>query len=160
MTEHHVALKSLKREHEKLKEKEKILADILSALRGGYNPNYQDMAVLEAVRGWEEYAGLSHGDAQNEEGDDNAENSEEEKEEEEEVLDDGMWSAGRLDYDLDRLINVDHVNLLLEHDKHIGDETTKSVCTSNLLFACIFCMLILSSVRPLVVSSRCVASSI
>ncbi|KLO07499.1 endoplasmic reticulum protein [Schizopora paradoxa] len=127
LTEHHFALKSLKREHEKLKEKEKILADILSALRGGYNPNYQDMAVLEAVRGWEEYAGLSHGDAQNEEGDDNAENSEEGKEEAEEELEEGMWSAGRLDYDLDRLINVDHVNLLLEHDKHIGDETTKSV---------------------------------
>lgn len=127
MTEHHFALKSLKREHEKLKEKERILADILSALRGGYNPNYQDMAVLEAVRGWEEYAGLAHGDAQNDEGEDETEISNERKDEEEEVLEEGMWSAGRLDYDLDRLIETDHVNLILEHDKHVGHQTTKSV---------------------------------
>lgn len=135
MTEHHFALKSLKREHEKLKEKEKVLADILSALRGGYNPNYQDMAVLEAVRGWEEYAGLSQNAAQNEEGEDESENSDEGKDEEEEgTLEEGMWSAGRLDYDLDRVLNTDHVNLILEHDRHVGHQTTKSVCMSCFAF--------------------------
>jgi len=127
LTEHNFALKSLKREHEKLKEKEKILADILSALRGGYNPNYQDMAVLEAVRGWEEYAGLQHGEAKTEEGEDESGSSDEGTDEVEEVLEEGMWSSGRLDYDLDRLINTDHVNLIFEHDRHIGHQTTESV---------------------------------
>jgi len=48
---HHNALKSLQREHKKRLEREKQLSDILDTLRHGYNPNYQDMAVLEAVRG-------------------------------------------------------------------------------------------------------------
>jgi protein kinase C substrate 80K-H len=57
---HRKALKSLKREHDKHHEREKALGQILDTLRTGYNPNYQDMAVLEAVRGWEELAGLPH----------------------------------------------------------------------------------------------------
>ena len=55
-----MALRALKRSYEELLEKEKTLSDILSALRAGYNPNYQDMAVLNAVRGWEYHAGLPH----------------------------------------------------------------------------------------------------
>ena len=46
-------------EHQKHLEREKALGDILDSLRTGYNPNYQDMAVLEAVRGWEHFAGLT-----------------------------------------------------------------------------------------------------
>src|ERR1700758_2722806 len=68
---HHNALKSLQREHKKHLEREKQLSDILDTLRHGYNPNYQDMAVLEAVRGWEYLAGLPHiGEAEREEGSD------------------------------------------------------------------------------------------
>ncbi len=56
-----------------------------------------------------------------------------------------MWSAGRLDYDLDRLIETDHVNLILEHDKHVGHQTTKSVCMSRLVIGRLFRILILSN---------------
>lgn len=127
LQEHRFALKSLKRDYDKLKEKEKVLADILNALRGGYNPNYQDMAVLEAVRGWEEYAGISNTE---EEGTDDEDGTVTEKlVEEEEVLEEGMWSSARLEYDLDKVINQDHINLLVEHDKHIGHQTGASLCS-------------------------------
>ena len=89
--EHVMALRSLQREHKKHLEREKALGDILDNLRTGYNPNYQDMAVLEAVRGWEQLAGLPH---INDVGKDSTEDSEEElgsdeaAVEEEEELDD------------------------------------------------------------------------
>ncbi|KAF4616007.1 hypothetical protein D9613_011454 [Agrocybe pediades] len=112
------ALKSLKREYEKHLEREKSLGDILDTLRTGYNPNYQDMAVLEAVRGWEELAKLPH---INDVGKDNeaADNANEEPLEEEEVLEEGMWTADQLKYQLDAVINADPVSLLLEHEEHI-----------------------------------------
>src|ERR1700691_5665377 len=74
---HSNALKSLQREHQKALERTKALEEILSSLRAGYNPNYQDMAVLEAVRGWEYHAGLPHIT-----GEDNPEKEEEKGEEE------------------------------------------------------------------------------
>ena len=43
-----------------MKERDRTLGEILNTLREGYNPNYQDMAVLEAVRGWEVIEGLPH----------------------------------------------------------------------------------------------------
>ena len=50
--QHHYALRSLRREHQHLVEREKQLGDILNPLRSGYNPNYQDMAVLETIESW------------------------------------------------------------------------------------------------------------
>jgi protein kinase C substrate 80K-H len=48
---HSELLESLLVLHEAERQRLDILEDILSGLRTGYDPNYQDMAVLEAVRG-------------------------------------------------------------------------------------------------------------
>lgn len=119
---HASALKSLQREHKKHLEREKVLSEILDTLRAGYNPNYQDMAVLEAVRGWEHFAGLpSLNDRdQDKEKDETTEAAEEKKKEEEaEVLDEGEWTAEELEKDLEELLDTDYVSLLLEHDEHV-----------------------------------------
>lgn len=124
---HASALKSLQREHKKHLEREQQLGDILDALRKGYNPNYQDMAVLEAVRGWEYLAKLPHigveEDAQvaadlsvsDEEA--GIEEGEEEKKEEEVNEDD--WTEEDLKTGLDDLLNTDYVSLLMAHDEHV-----------------------------------------
>ncbi|KAF8211567.1 glucosidase II beta subunit-like-domain-containing protein [Mycena galopus ATCC 62051] len=124
---HASALKALQREHKKHLEREAQLGDILDALRKGYNPNYQDMAVLEAVRGWEFLAGLPHigveEDAQvaadlsvsDEEA--GIEASTETTEEEE--VDEDDWTAEELSTGLDELLNTDYVSLLLAHDDHV-----------------------------------------
>jgi protein kinase C substrate 80K-H len=123
---HHNALKSLQREHKKHLEREKALGNILDALRTGYNPNYQDMAVLEAVRGWEELAGLSHIGATEEV----KEGEIEEKVEAVEATEDlepGTWTAEQLNDELDALLEADHVSLLLEHEEHIQSPAEGSI---------------------------------
>jgi len=122
---HHTALKSLRKEHKKHLEKEKALGDILDALRTGYNPNYQDMAVLEAVRGWESLAGLPHINdvRKGEDGDEGTQVSAPEVEEEEE----GIWDADQIEKELDRLLKIDHISLLLEHDKVAVHPTSQSI---------------------------------
>jgi len=71
------------------------------------------MAVLEAVRGWEELAGLVHiGEAEKE-----AEGGEACDDEAATGAEDG-WIAEKLENDL-TLLNTDHVSLLLEHEEHI-----------------------------------------
>ncbi|KAH8113337.1 endoplasmic reticulum protein [Phellopilus nigrolimitatus] len=126
---HGAALRALKRAHEKLATREQTLADILSALRAGYNPNYQDMAVLEAVRGYEFYAGLPASNDRDRaadadgggDGEGDGEKSEVEKMmEEEEELGADEWTREQLDKDLGDLLDTDHVSLLLEHDEHVG----------------------------------------
>ncbi len=128
LVKHHQALKSLQKEHKKHVEREKALGDILDALRSKYNPNYQDMAVLEAVRGWEYYAGLPHINdvRKNEEGSDEEDAGETAAEEEEE-LEEGMWTKEQLEKDLDSLLNSNFESLLLEHENHIGAPTKESV---------------------------------
>ena len=121
---HRKALKSLKREHDKHLEREKALGEILGALRTGYNPNYQDMAVLEAVRGWEELAGLPH---INEVGKDEAAKVEVKSEGPEESVEPGMWSTSQLESGLNNLLETDHVSLLLEHENHIQAPQEDSV---------------------------------
>lgn len=134
---HVSALKSLQREHQKHLEREKALGDILDNLRTGYNPNYQDMAVLEAVRGWEQLAGLPHindvgKDAENENEDEDEEelgSDEAAVEEEEEEIEDGMWTAMQLEHQLDDLLNTDYEALLIEHDKLVGAPASPtSIC--------------------------------
>jgi len=112
---HRKALKSLWREHDNHLEREKALGQILDALRTGYNPNYQDMAVLEAVRGWEELAGLPH---INDVGKDE-EAKPEVKTEESTAEGEEIWPTSRLQSESDALLGADHVSLLLEHEEHI-----------------------------------------
>jgi len=126
---HHTALKSLQKEHKKHLEREKALGDILTSLRAGYNPNYQDMAVLEAVRGWEALAGLPHindvrkGDDGEAGTDTTAENPKTE-----DVEDEGLWNAAKIEKELDQLLKTDHVTLLLEHDQLVGPASAQSLC--------------------------------
>ncbi|CAH7671577.1 glycosyl hydrolases family 31-domain-containing protein [Phakopsora pachyrhizi] len=49
------AIESLDQKNEKLKKDLDQLNSILRDLKGGYNPNYQDMAVKGAVKGYEEW---------------------------------------------------------------------------------------------------------
>ena len=123
---HRKALKSLKREHDKHLEREKALGEILGALRTGYNPNYQDMAVLEAVRGWEELAGLPH---INDVGKDETAKTEVKSEENspEESVESGMWSTSQLESGLNELLESDHISLLLEHEEHIQAPQADSI---------------------------------
>ncbi|KAI5116540.1 hypothetical protein M0805_004323 [Coniferiporia weirii] len=130
--EHAAALKALKRAKEELAARERTLSDILSSLRAGYNPNYQDMAVLEAVRGYEYYAGLPSSNdrdrAKDEEAEAEAEiEEEEEKVEEAQKLEEGEWTKEQLEQGLDDLLDTDYVTLLLEHDQHVGIDSAQSI---------------------------------
>lgn len=122
---HHTALKSLRKEHKKHLEKEKALGDVLDTLRTGYNPNYQDMAVLEAVRGWESLAGLPHINDIHKGEDSSAETQARAPEVEEE--EEGIWNAAQIEEELDRLLKTDHITLLLEHDKIVAHPTSQSI---------------------------------
>ena len=92
------------------------------------------MAVLEAVRGWEELAGLPH---INDVGKDKeVENKDEAVKEEatsetEEPLEEGMWTADQLQNQLDALLNTDYVSLLLEHEEFIQAPIDGSICTCH-----------------------------
>jgi protein kinase C substrate 80K-H len=140
---HSNALKSLQREHKKALERTKALEEILTSLRAGYNPNYQDMAVLEAVRGWEFHAGLPHIGVEEdnavakEEGSDEEEGREDGgKKEEEEALEEGMWSKEDVEgYKLDDLLGTDYVGLLLEHDEFTSSRSRESLCKCATIFS-------------------------
>lgn len=128
-----MALKSLQKEHEKHLEKEKALGDVLDTLRTGYNPNYQDMAVLEAVRGWESLAGLPHiNDIRK--GEDSGEKTKVHTPEVEEE-DEDVWNADQIDKELDHLLKIDHISLLLEHDRIVGYPTSQSIRKSLIRFS-------------------------
>lgn len=135
---HHNALKSLQRVHRKQLEREKQLGGILDGLRRGYNPNYQDMAVLEAVRGWEQLANLRPlGEAESEEGSDGDEDGGEElptlSEENQEELEEGEWTSVQLENELDGLLGVDHISLLMEHDAHVDDSSPMASRESSMV---------------------------
>ena len=90
------------------------------------------MAVLEAVRGWEEIAGLKHiGTEEDEAGSD----GDEEKGEDGEGLEEGMWSKQELESDLDRLLETDYVGLLLEHDQYTDASPYDYMCGSLFFIA-------------------------
>ncbi|GJE84796.1 Glucosidase 2 subunit beta [Phanerochaete sordida] len=126
MLKQHQVLKSLQREHEKHLEREKELGDILTNLRSGYNPNYQDMAVLEAVRGWEFLAGLPHiNDVKKDEEATEEELGSDAVEEDDE--EDGILSAEELEKELPAVLDTDYESLLIEHDRHIGSPSEESV---------------------------------
>ncbi|KAH7100583.1 endoplasmic reticulum protein [Auriculariales sp. MPI-PUGE-AT-0066] len=110
---HSRALKSLQTYYRDLQEREKTLADILSTLKGGYNPNYQDMAVLEAVRGWDAYSG---GDSTS---DDIVPVTTSEEGSTPEALE-GDWLEDEIDNKVDNLLGHDYENLLIQHDEHVS----------------------------------------
>jgi len=97
-----------------MKERDRTLSEIMNSLREGYNPNYQDMAVLEAVRGWEAIEGLPHIGT-------DEEPPKQETSEEEEV-EEGAWTEDQLEHQLDGLIEQDYLSLLLSHESYL--ETT------------------------------------
>jgi protein kinase C substrate 80K-H len=107
------ALKSLQSQYKALQEREKALSDVLRNLKQGYNPNYQDMAVLEAVRGWD---GLNPEAAT--EAAENGDSTEADKEvpEVEEKAD--TWD----DAAINKLLGEDSVSLLLQHEAHVTSD--------------------------------------
>ncbi|EEB91037.1 hypothetical protein MPER_10676, partial [Moniliophthora perniciosa FA553] len=123
LLDHGSALKQLVEQEKKLRERQSQLEQILDSLRTGYNPNYQDMAVLEAVRGWEELAGLPH---INDVGKDSAASEVVKKDETPASTDEESeeWT----DEDIkDILESTDYVQLLLEHDEHVRSPIPGSV---------------------------------
>lgn len=133
---HHNALKSLQREYRKLLNRDNDLSLVLSTLRTGYNPNYQDMAVLEAVRGWEAIAGLPHINDVGKDSPPEGETVTTEPAQVEEVLGEGEWTKTQLDTELDNLINSDHVSLLFAHDEHANEPLETSICKFLFLLRC------------------------
>ncbi|KEP55176.1 kinase C substrate 80 kDa-H protein [Rhizoctonia solani 123E] len=113
---HSSALTSLRSKQTELQAKLDTLEEILANLKRSYNPNYQDMGVLEAVRGWDSYHGVepdSESTAkQAEEGDSGAEPT---PEKEPELVKEDEWTKSKLD----ELARANHVALLLEHSRHI-----------------------------------------
>jgi hypothetical protein len=118
---HSELLESLLVLHKNQRQRLDALEDILSTLRTGYNPNYQDMAVLEAVRGWEQVAGLPHindvkkgedgGGGNTPPSDDQSEVSDEETERK-----------------VDSILKTNRVSLLMEHDKYVDQAPASSIC--------------------------------
>jgi len=129
-------LAGLKRDYNKVLEKEKALGEILDNLRSKYNPNYQDMAVLEAVRGWEQIANLPHindvGKDDQVEAEGNTEEANDEEDdgngvyEPEEELPEGEWPKEDLTWKLDNLLKEDATRLLIEHDEFAATNVESS----------------------------------
>jgi hypothetical protein len=86
------------------------------------------MAVLEAVRGWEQLAGLPHiNDVRKAEA--NGEELPVVKEEENEAEskeDEDEWKEDELEMKIKELERADFESLLVEHEKHVGGEVTES----------------------------------
>lgn len=82
------------------------------------------MAVLEAVRGWEELAKLTH---INDVGKDDSTAQQEEDSENKEEVDSTIWTPAQLEYELEGLLETDYVNLLLEHEEYIQSPTASSI---------------------------------
>lgn len=92
------------------------------------------MAVLEAVRGWEELAGLPHINdvGKDKEGDNKDEVIKQETvPDTEEPLEEGIWTDDQLQDQLDALLATDYVSLLLEHEEFIQAPIGGSICTCH-----------------------------
>lgn len=93
-----------------LRERIDALEKVLVNLKAGYNPNYQDMAVLEAVRGWDQLKPAEE--------DVSPDGEEPYVSEEEEV-----WTEERIN----ELKSTDPLSVLLEHKRHIGGPTSDEI---------------------------------
>ncbi|KAG8747892.1 hypothetical protein FRC10_010511 [Ceratobasidium sp. 414] len=146
---HNTALTSLRAKQTELQAKLDTLEEILAGLKRSYNPNYQDMGVLEAVRGWDAYHGVESEPLVSQAGTDplateaeiieaqanmypaegSAEPVAEEKSEESEPEKEDEWTTEKLD----ELAKVDHVALLLEHARHTSGPQGKDDKAQNWL---------------------------
>lgn len=110
--------------HKEQRQRLDALEDILSSLRTGYNPNYQDMAVLEAVRGWEQIAGLLHINDVKKDEDEGGEGS---------LPFDVQHeiSSEETERRVDSILKTNYVSLLMEHDQYVDQPQTSS--TSEML---------------------------
>ncbi|EKM82097.1 hypothetical protein AGABI1DRAFT_35773 [Agaricus bisporus var. burnettii JB137-S8] len=132
--DHHNALEYLQSEVERYRKAEKKLGEILDTLRRGYNPNYQDMAVLEAVRGWEKHADLPHINDVGKEGE-AAEEEKKEKPPAATTIDGEVWTEEMLQKELKALIKTDFDSLLVEDDEyHRSNEVPEENRKSSVLF--------------------------
>ena len=131
---HAVALKSLRREYKKHLEREQLLGSILETLSSGYNPNYQDMAVLEAVRGWQQLSGTG----KSESGEENTADGGESTTPKEDDVEVGLWSVDEIERDLDGLLETDYISLLLAHEEHIRSPPSDSPRTCIYHHTCVF----------------------
>ncbi|KAF9651810.1 hypothetical protein BDM02DRAFT_3110284 [Thelephora ganbajun] len=122
---HSELLESLLILHKNQRQRLNALEDILSGLRTGYNPNYQDMAVLEAVRGWEQIAGLHHiNDVQKGEDEGGGEP----------LPSDGQSKiSDEIERKVESVLKADRVSLLMEHEKYV-DQTQASPNLLNLSY--------------------------
>jgi len=109
---HSELLESLLTLHRDQRQRLSVLEDILSSLRTGYNPNYQDMAVLEAVRGWEQIAGLPHINDVKKDEDEGGEQllSSDDK---------SKISGEETERQVENILKTNHVSLLMEHDNYV-----------------------------------------
>jgi protein kinase C substrate 80K-H len=89
------------------------------SLRAGYNPNYQDMAVLEAVRGWEAIEGITSTES---------EAQEEPTQEPEDESEEAAWTEEQLEKQLDGLIEQDYLSLILSHESYLETANGASLC--------------------------------
>ena len=105
-------MKSLQEQYKALQAREQALSDVLRNLKQGYNPNYQDMAVLEAVRGWD---GLNP-DAPTEDKTEGTTETETKPTTSSPPGED-KWDQAAVD----QLLREDHVSLLLQHDAHLAE---------------------------------------
>lgn len=134
--DHHNALEYLQSEVERYRKAEKKLGEILDTLRRGYNPNYQDMAVLEAVRGWEKHADLPHINDVGKEGE-AAEEEKKEKPPAATTVDGEVWTEEMLQKELKALIKTDFDSLLVEDDEyHRSNEVQEENRKSSVLVIC------------------------
>ncbi len=94
------------------------------------------MAVLEAVRGWEEIAGIPHINdvGKVKEGESEDDTPKEEATNIEAETESGVWTKERLDTELESLLNTDHASLLFAHDEHTSEPLEGFSCELHCLF--------------------------
>jgi hypothetical protein len=92
------------------------LEAILETLSSGYNPNYQDMAVLEAVRGWAALKLSEEPKGTGSTAQEDADTAQSQPPDEEELI----WTDERIL----KLKDTDALSALLEHERHISSPST------------------------------------
>lgn len=120
--DHVELLHALTTEEAALRDRIAALEQILVNLNAGYNPNYQDMAVLEAVRGWEQLKPAEKGEPAAE-----GEGETEEQVEEEEAEE--VWTDERIK----ELKATDPLSVLLEHERHVAGPAADEVTSARKL---------------------------
>lgn len=111
LQDHIDALYHVTAEEAALRERIDALEKVLINLKAGYNPNYQDMAVLEAVRGWDQLKPAE--EEASPEGTEESYVSEEEQ----------VWTEEHIN----ELKSTDPLSVLLEHERHVGGPASDEI---------------------------------